>query len=532
MTTPPPTSGATTLILLQIASRAFTFAVNQILLRYLSPSLLAAATQLDLYAITVLYFARESLRVAVTRLSESTKAIVNLACLSVGLGCLLVVGVAALYRRAGVPPVPYFLDALNIYAGACVIELLSEPAFVAAQQRFLYGLRASAETAANLTRCVVTCGVGIWASKTGVDIGVMPFALGQLGYSIVLLGVYTLRTYPHVKRDQASLLPTVLDPATNPILLFFNRPLLSLSLSLSLQNTLKYILTQGDGLLIASLLSLPAQGSYALASNYGSLIARLLFQPIEESSRALFARNCAPQGAGGQVGGEPSKSGLHAAASTLTFYLRFYTLLALPAISLGPSLAPLLLHLVAGPRWARSDASAVLARYALYIPLLALNGVSEAFVAAVASERELHTQSAWMGFFFVAWAGAAWVLMGELGLGAVGLVWANCVNMGGRIWFNGGFVRGWFGRYGMEFEIGPVLPRWESVAVAVAAAAVLNASVPQALKELGLVGEVLRVGGVSGVFGVFVLWFEREWLLQAYRDTVSKREEKQEKKVK
>jgi oligosaccharide translocation protein RFT1 len=32
------------------------------------------------------------------------------------------------------------------------------------------------------------------------------------------------------------------------------------------------------------------QGVYAVAHNYGSLVARLLFQPIEESARLMFAR--------------------------------------------------------------------------------------------------------------------------------------------------------------------------------------------------------------------------------------------------
>src|SRR4051794_22555687 len=43
--------GATFLILLQITSRALTFGVNQVLLRYLSPELLGISTQLELYLI-------------------------------------------------------------------------------------------------------------------------------------------------------------------------------------------------------------------------------------------------------------------------------------------------------------------------------------------------------------------------------------------------------------------------------------------------------------------------------------------------
>ena len=56
------------------------------------------------------------------------------------------------------------------------------------------------------------------------------------------------------------------------------------------QSVVKHVLTQGDTFLV-SLLSTPeVQGTYALANNYGGLLARLLFQPVEESSRTYFSR--------------------------------------------------------------------------------------------------------------------------------------------------------------------------------------------------------------------------------------------------
>src|SRR5258708_162598 len=60
-------SGTTHLILIQLISRASTFAVNQFILRALSPTILGIATQLELFSITTLYFSRESIRIAVQR---------------------------------------------------------------------------------------------------------------------------------------------------------------------------------------------------------------------------------------------------------------------------------------------------------------------------------------------------------------------------------------------------------------------------------------------------------------------------------
>lgn len=220
-------------------------------------------------------------------------------------------------------------------------------------------------------------------------------------------------------------------------------------MNLFLQNGFKYVLTQGDGLLIAALASLRDQGAYALASNYGGLIARMLFQPIEETSRNLFAQLCAdppPEKQGEEKAA--SKVSKQRAATLLQDILRFYNIMSLLAFSIGPTLAPMLLRVVQ-PRWADTEASNVLAIYCYYIPLLAINGVTEAFVAATASNEDLYYQSLFMGVFFVGFAGSAYYCLNVLHLGAVGLVWANCVNMGLRILFNIRFVKSYFGGHGI-----------------------------------------------------------------------------------
>jgi hypothetical protein len=199
--------GASFLILQQVASRGFTFLVNQILLRYLSPELLGLSTQLELYSITVLYFARESIRVASQRQSGDAQPVINLSYLTIILGTPLAYVLALLYLRTEIPAVPYFIQALAIYGVSCVIELFSEPGFIAAQQKLLYKTRAVAETFATVSRCLITCSVAIYASKEGIDIGVLPFALGQLGYGSMLLILYTLQIWPVSTAEKFSLLP-------------------------------------------------------------------------------------------------------------------------------------------------------------------------------------------------------------------------------------------------------------------------------------------------------------------------------------
>ena len=519
--------GATFLILLQVASRALTFAVNQILLRFLSPELLGVSAQLELFSISVLYFARESLRVALQRQAHGTQAVVNLAYLAVVTGLPLTYVLAHLWLRSDTPKVPYFAEALSLYCVATVIELLTEPSFSAVQQKLLYKVRASAESTATLFRCFGTCGSAILANRMGTDIGALPFAIGQLAYALGLLIVYLFNMWPVARDEHFTLRPSRI-AASKDIPVTFNylsTPLLRLTGSLTLQSALKYILTQGDSLLITTYTSLADQGAYALASNYGGLIARMLFQPIEESSRNMFAKLCADQGtapdAKDQISGQQSqerKRNISQAANVLTIILRLYNIISLFAVTLGPTLAPLLLSVVAGKKWSATNASNVLATYCYYIPFLAINGVTEGFVAAVATNKQLYAQSISMGFFFAAFAGSSWFFLGQLQLGGSGVVLANTVNMALRIIWNTWFINRFFGKQDTPFRLLDTLPSVTSLAPAAIIPALMRMKPGFSyVSRFGVFGELVSMGAVAVLFAVHVLIFERRFLIECYR---------------
>jgi hypothetical protein len=516
--------GATFLILLQVASRALTFAVNQILLRFLSPELLGISAQLELFSISVLYFARESLRVALQRQAHGTQAIVNLSYLAVFFGTPLTYLLALFWLRSEIPVVPYFVEALVVYCLATFIELLSEPAFSAVQQKLLYKIRASAESTATLLRCLGTCGSAIIASRAGLDIGVLPFAIGQLAYAMSLLVVYTYKTWPVSKADRFSLFPERIESTReSPALLnYFSTPLLRLTASLTLQSTLKYVLTQGDSLLITSLASLADQGAYALASNYGGLIARMLFQPIEESSRNMFAKLCAhvesPKVQEKEDSKKVEKENLAQASRVMTTILHLYAIISLFAIALGPTLAPLLLGIVAGKKWSATSAANVLSTYCYYIPFLAINGVTEAFVAAVATNKELYAQSVAMGVFFTIFASSAWFFIGQMELGGSGVVLANTVNMGLRIVWNTWFIKNFFRQRDSKFSLSDTLPAITSLAPAIIVPTLMRMQPGVSfLARFGVLGQLVSMGAVGGIYVLHVLFFERRFLIECYR---------------
>lgn len=225
-------------------------------------------------------------------------------------------------------------------------------------------------------------------------------------------------------------------------------------------------------MLILPLATLQEQGVYALAANYGGLVARMVFQPVENSSRNLFASLCSTSAStdaeqynlkvnGSASTKEKTKSNPNAdskanveqtniatAVSMLKDLLHVYAIMSTICLVLGPTLAPLLLRLVAGSRWTAGDAGSVLGAYTIYIPFLAINGVSEAFVAATASTKDLRNQTIWMAGFSVLFGASAWFFVVMLEGGARGFIWANCVNMALRITFNLYYVKGYFGERG------------------------------------------------------------------------------------
>ena len=251
------------------------------------------------------------------------------------------------------------------------------------------------------------------------------------------------------------------------MLSYFSRPLLSLSISIFTQSLVKHLLTQGDTLLIATLASQTAQGVYAMANNYGGLVARLILQPIEESCRNYFSKLLSVSG------GQPPKQHIKEASMSLHMVLRLYVLLSLAIITIGPTMAPLLFGYIAGSRWGNSGAGHVLANYCFYIPFLAINGVSEAFVASVATMSEVNRQSIWMLAFSIGFGGAAFVFIHVLDLGANGLVWANLLNMGFRILWSMTFVSRYMRQHDMSFKIQSILPNGFGMAASVTTYAVL-----------------------------------------------------------
>ena len=213
-------TGTTFLILIQLASRLFTFASNQLILRTLSPIVLGIAAQLELFQVTILYFSRESIRLAIQRqpltpvsasspekketlkpdtpssadqLVISSQSVVNVSYLRLCLGLPFTIVVTWLYQYlapAQATETPFFQISVAVTGLASLLELCIEPFFAVIQQRMWYEKRAAVEMPAAFLRSFVTCSSFLVASRMNQPVGAFPFALGHLSHSIVLICGY------------------------------------------------------------------------------------------------------------------------------------------------------------------------------------------------------------------------------------------------------------------------------------------------------------------------------------------------------
>ncbi|RUS15442.1 Rft protein-domain-containing protein [Endogone sp. FLAS-F59071] len=500
-------AGASYLVLLQLGSRLLTFALHQIVLRFTTAETLGVASvKLELLLSSILFLSREGFRCAllrsggestftatdgnasaldatllpstrgvlVTSKQGQTQKIVNLAYLPTVIG-LATTFVACAYYLSTVDAeaaraYPYYRTSIILFGLAAYFELLSEPLFILAQNNLYFKLRVSVEGTGVLLRCFVTFGLTmLGAARPNKDgqnsYGVFAFALAQLVFGLTMVLGYAGFFGWKAKKgkiDLRNLVPQrLMEVKQDKVRTFWFDPyLLNLATTMTKQSLLKHLLTEGDKMLVSALSSARDQGVYAFVVNYGSLIARILFQPLEETGRTLFSKLLAdinnPSSSPTSSTSTTTSSTTHpitavqhktllTSATLLLTLLQFHILLGLLFIGLATNYTGTLIDLLVGPKWSIAEpAPLVLSVYCGYVPVMGLNGITEAFVQAVASEHDLGRLSRAMIGFSLGFVAAGYLFMSVLEWGAVGLVIANNINLGLRIGYSWWYIRKYY----------------------------------------------------------------------------------------
>lgn len=429
-------AGARALLALQVGARLLTFALNQILVRTTTPAVFGAANvQLELVLSTVLSLSRDGVRAVVmrhqhtlrTKEAPQARMLHNLVLALVVLGGLLAACVgwayttylapAALWAQSGAA-VPM---SVVLYCTGAWLELLAEPLHTYALGLDQYvSIRVAMEAGGVFARAIVNVALlqpvclawmrrvlapHVVLPETPMPYALLSFACARLAYGLAvwLVAVFSMarvRTLGEVARILWPVRADAADAETMALLRVTTG-----------QAVLKLVLTEGDKLAMARWTPLEDQGGYALASNYGSLVARTVFQPLEESARLRFSRCRERVDPGAAAAVADVGKAWADAASFVGALLRVYVLFSAGLVALAPPVARPFLHIVAGRRWVApgAPAASILACYCWYVPIMGVNGLVEAFLQSVAPPHILRRYSGVL-------VGSSAVLVGVLGV--------------------------------------------------------------------------------------------------------------------
>ncbi|KAH7927704.1 Rft-1-domain-containing protein [Leucogyrophana mollusca] len=489
-------SSASSLVGLQLFSRGFTFILNQALFRLASPQVFGtAAIQFELVLSTILFLSREGVRNALLRAwpspdepnstkltSVDTVKSTNLASVPALIGLPVAITTVCLYgyaASADTQSQPRFRPALWIYALAAVGELCSEPMHNRAMGEVRTHIRVRAEGLGITCKTIITYVALLYDSKQGHYAGthaLEAFALGQLTYSTVVFAVYVIHFgWPSLwpKRLQhRSLLEANQGMWKTTISAYFDPTILQLSMTMTSQSVVKHFLTEGDKLIVSWWSPLQDQGGYAIAVNYGSLVARIILQPVEEICRVFFSKvlsssntsAAAPSRARSGVDASAMQQASEALMTLLSVQLVFSFLV----VTFGSLYLPIFLNMLLPRQYISTSAPGVLSAWIWYIPFLAINGGLEAFFSSVATPKDLNRQSRWLIVFSAIYLLAA-ITLYNLHFGDTSLVYANIINLTARIGYVLNFASSYFKGHERAYQLAwrTLMPTWQFIAVSV-----------------------------------------------------------------
>lgn len=429
----------------QVVSKAFTFSLNQVLLSHTSAQALGI-TQVAEFALDyALFVSREALRLSIAKLPkgrEREQWTVNLSCFSVAIFTLL--GLPMVYWKIGLngdPAVasalePFTASHLTLAVSTCItLELLAEPYYNLNQYvRMDFKTRTKIESVAGLCRCiaqfVAVVGVAphLGMASSGANSYIFGYVVGQLAYSSTVAALYW-RTFSFKIHS-----PRMVSGS------WVQKDCWTYFKSIFVQQIFKNFLTVGDRLVITSLLSVETQGYFSFISNYGSLLARMLFAPVEESTRitigALFKN---------EYERETQARDFADFSACLANVCKVYVHLLTLLLVFAPLNTEFLLNM-AFKNFVSHEVVVAFKLYWLYVVVLAVNGVLEAlFQSLFQSKEHVNRYSTFMLANSVTFLATLVLLIREWHYSLNGLILANMANMLLRICYCAfsisGFIR-------------------------------------------------------------------------------------------
>ncbi|XP_072329253.1 man(5)GlcNAc(2)-PP-dolichol translocation protein RFT1 isoform X3 [Scyliorhinus torazame] len=452
---------------LQVVIRLLTFLLNAFTLRYVSKETIGVVNvRLTLLYSTILFLSREAFRKACLNVGAEQKwaQVVNLLWLTVPLGVLWALLLCWIWLQLVTIPdpalIPHYEVGVVAFGLSAIVELLSEPLWVLAQAHMLVRLKVIAESIAMVAKCVLTVLCVTIAPHWGLCI----FSLAQ-----------------HVINPRLAILTWT----------FYK------------QSFLKQVLTEGERYVMTFLnvLNFGDQGVYDIVNNLGSLVARFLFLPIEESFYVFFVKVLER----GKDIGHQKQEDVSVAATVLEMLVKLVLLIGLTIAVFGYSYSQLALDIYGGSMLSSGSGPILLRCYCVYVLLLAVNGVTECFTFAAMSKEEVDRYNLMMIALSLAFLGLSYYL--TWWQGAVGFILANCLNMGFRIAHSLQYISHYFKHSENRPLVGLQLPR--PLLLAYLGSAIVTAFSQASLSQQGLMALSVHVllGAVCLIIVLITIFF-------------------------
>ncbi|CAL1674191.1 unnamed protein product [Lasius platythorax] len=210
---------------------------------------------------------------------------------------------------------------------------------------------------------------------------------------------------------------------------YLDKKLTILTWSFFRQGILKQILTEGERLImtIMPVLTFTEQGTYEIVNNLGSLAARFIFRPIEESGYFYFTQIVKRD----KPISDQNLAEVEESVNVLTHLCSIVTSIGLIVLVFGQSYSSTLLWLYGGSKLTLPLPVLLLRAHCLAILLLGINGVTECYTNATADSVTINKSNVIMVYESIAFLGASYLF--ATWFGPVGFIFGNCVNMSLRI---------------------------------------------------------------------------------------------------
>lgn len=348
-------------VLLQISLRIITFLMNAFILRFISRETLGLVNvRLALLYTTILFLAREAFRKTCLSHSAENKEtkwdqIINLVWISVPLGVLTALIFGFIWLNWLETPQSGLAKDYSIsvlcFAFCAVLELMVEPPWIVFQCHLFVRLKVVIEGLAVLFRCLTA----VLLVYFGPSLGLIAFSMAQLMQSVTYFLMYYIYLSYVISSNKSknnkefplimftNILPTYKSLKN---ILLVNFELVSLAWSFFKQSLLKQVLTEGERYVMTlfNALTLAQQGIYDVINNLGSLAARFIFLPVEESYYLFFSQTLLRD----KPASQQAQESLYLAAVTLESVLKFVVLIGLTIVVFGYSYSLLLLDIYGG----------------------------------------------------------------------------------------------------------------------------------------------------------------------------------------